>query len=129
MPENAESSEARFLTFLVKLVEIPYVEVSNFRAVFDENLPYTTKHGVKGDEFDNVIVMLDDPGANWNQYSFGKLLSGADTSEARLKRTRNLFYVCCSRARVNLAVVNLAPMGDAAGKIEYLFGKDFVASV
>lgn len=127
-PEDAESSEARFLTFLAKLVEIPYVEVSNFRAVFDENLPYTTKHGVKGDEFDNVIVILDDPGANWNQYSFGKLLAGVDTSESRLKRTRNLFYVCCSRARVNLAVVNLAPMGDAAGKIETLFGKEFVAA-
>lgn len=127
-PEEAESSEARFLAFLAKLVEIPYVEVSNFRAVFDENLPYTTKHGVKGDEFDNVIVILDDPGANWNQYSFGKLLSGADSSESRLKRTRNLFYVCCSRARVNLAVVNLSPMGDAAGKIEALFGKAFVAS-
>lgn len=127
-PEETESTEARFLTFLAKLVEIPYVEVSNFRAVFDENLPYTTKHGVKGDEFDNVIVILDDPGANWNQYSFGKLLSGVDNSEARLKRTRNLFYVCCSRARVNLAVVNLAPMGEAAGKIEALFGKDFVTS-
>ena len=127
-PEDADSSEARFLDFLAKLIEIPYVEVSNFRAVFDENLPYTTKHGVKGDEFDNVIVILDDPGANWNQYSFGKLLSGVDTSESRLKRTRNLFYVCCSRARVNLAVVNLAPMGDAAGKIETLFGKEFVAA-
>ena len=127
--EDAELSEARILTFLAKLIGISYVEVSNFRAVFDENLPYTTKHGVKGDEFDNVIVILDDPGANWNQYSFGKLLSGTDTSESRLKRTRNLFYVCCSRARVNLAVVNLAPMGDAAGKIENLFGKDFVTSV
>ena len=126
---EADPAEARFLAFLEKLVEIPYVEVSNFRAVFDENLPYTTKHGVKGDEFDNVFVILDDPGANWNQYSFGKLLSGVDTSASREKRTRNLFYVCCSRARVNLVVVNLAPMGDAASKIGTLFGKDFVVSV
>jgi len=127
-PEDADSTEARFLTFLAKLIAIPYPEVSNYRAVFQENLPYSTKHGVKGNEFDNVIVILDDPGANWNQYSFGKLLSGADTSEARLKRTKNLFYVCCSRARVNLAVVNLAPMGDATGKIQTLFGEDFVAA-
>lgn len=127
-PEDAESSEARFLAFLAKLVDVPYVEVTRYRAVFEENLPYSTKHGVKGDEFDNVIVILDDPGANWNQYAFGKLLSGVDTSESRLKRTRNLFYVCCSRARVNLAVVNVAPMGAAAPKIKELFGDQFVAA-
>lgn len=127
-PEEADSTEARFLAFLGKLVEIPYAEVTKYRAVFEDHLPYSTKHGVKGDEFDNVIVILDDPGANWNQYSFGKLLSGVDTSESRLKRTQNLFYVCCSRARVNLAVVNLAPMGDAAAKIKSLFGEEFVAS-
>lgn len=127
-PEDADSTEARFLAFLAKLVDIPYPEVTNYRAVFEENLPYSTKHGVKGDEFDNVIVILDDPGANWNQYSFGKLLAGVDTSESRLKRTRNLFYVCCSRARVNLAVVNLAPMGDALARINALFGEASVAT-
>ncbi|WP_222428344.1 UvrD-helicase domain-containing protein [Sphingomonas suaedae] len=127
-PEEADSSEARFLVFLAKLVEIPYPEVSNYRAVFEENLPYSTKHGVKGDEFENVIVILDDPGANWNQYSFGKLLSGVDNSESRLKRTQNLFYVCCSRARVNLAVVNLAPTEGAAANIKTLFGEAFVAT-
>lgn len=127
LPEDAESSEARFIVFLAKLVKIPYLEVMRYRAVFDEHLPYSTKHGVKGDEFENVIVILDDAGANWNQYAFGKLLSGADTSESRFKRTRNLFYVCCSRARVNLAVVNLAPMGDAAPRIKELFGAQFVA--
>lgn len=127
-PEDAESGEARFLGFLAKLVQVPYVEVTRFRAVFEDNLPYSTKHGVKGDEFDNVFVILDDPGANWNQYAFGKLLAGADTSESRLKRTRNLFYVCCSRARLNLAVVNLAPMGDAAPKIKELFGEQFVVA-
>ena len=83
---------------------------------------------MKGDEFENVIVILDDTGANWNQYAFGRLLSGTDTSESRSKRTRNLFYVCCSRARINLAVVNLAPMGDAAPRIKELFGEQFVAA-
>ena len=128
LPEDAEPSEVSFRSFLAKLIDIPYAEVTRYRAVFEENLPYSTKHGVKGDEFDNVIVILDDAGANWNQYAFGKLLSGADTSESRFKRTRNLFYVCCSRARVNLAVVNLAPMGNAAPKIKELFGEQFVAA-
>lgn len=121
-PSDPESAEAKFRAFLAKLVAIPYAEVAQYRAVFDENLPYSTKHGVKGDEFDNVIVVLDDAGAGWNQYSFGNLLAGADTSEARLKRTRNLFYVCCSRARVNLAVVDVGPMTGKEAVIKRLFG-------
>ena len=40
--------------------------------------PYATKHGVKGDEFDTVLVVLDAAGAAWNFYSFDKYLSGAD---------------------------------------------------
>lgn len=112
-PKDSDSPDAKFHAFLVQLVNVPYVEVARYRAVCDENLPYSTKHGVKGKEFDNVFVFLDDAGAKWNQYSFSNLLVGVDTSEARLKRTRNLFYVCCSRARVNLVVVDL---GSTAGK-------------
>ncbi len=33
-------------------------KLTRYRAVFEENLPYSTKHGVKGDEFENVIVIL-----------------------------------------------------------------------
>ena len=111
---------------MAKLMSVPYREVTNYRAVLENNLPYSTKHGVKGDEFDNVLVLLDDAGANWNQYSFGNLLAGADKSESRLLRTRNLFYVCCSRAKKNLVIADL---GSPAGKekaIEALFGAESV---
>jgi DNA helicase-2/ATP-dependent DNA helicase PcrA len=70
-------------------------------------------------------VILDDAGAGWNLYSFGNFLSGVDTSETRLLRTRNLFYVCCSRSKRNLAVIDL---GCADGKediIKKLFGDEF----
>lgn len=128
MPDDPDSEEARTLKFLSALVRVPYREVANYRAVFEEKLPYATKHGVKGDEFDSVIVVLDDPGSNWNQYSFGKLLAGVDSVEDRFQRTRNLFYVCCSRARVNLAVANLSPMGNAEHNIRSLFGQTCVAT-
>jgi DNA helicase-2/ATP-dependent DNA helicase PcrA len=127
-PEDPESPEARFAEFLAALIKIPYLEVARYRAVFEEHLPYSTKHGVKGDEFENVIVVLDDEGANWNQYAFGKMLIGSDTSETRLKRTRNLFYVCCSRARVNLVVADLSSGRDAQAAATELFGRDSVTS-
>jgi DNA helicase-2/ATP-dependent DNA helicase PcrA len=84
---------------------------------------------VKGDEFDTVYVVLDDKGAHWNLYSFEKYLSGEDaggTNADRADRTRNLFYVCCSRAKSNLIVVDLAsgsPRKDQ--RVKQLFGEKF----
>ncbi|MFE6904417.1 3'-5' exonuclease [Streptomyces sp. NPDC057717] len=69
------------------------------------------QHGVKGDEFDNVIVIIDD--GSWTQYNMGKMLTGRDL-EKRLERSRNLFYVSCSRARHGLAVVFLTDVPDEA---------------
>ncbi|MGR3906229.1 hypothetical protein Q3A80_04240 [Burkholderia sp. SR8] len=62
---------------------------------------------------------LDDEEASYNQYSYGKYLGYtplSDTDEANiaegkesvLDRTRRLFYVCCSRALKDLAVVLFA---------------------
>jgi DNA helicase-2/ATP-dependent DNA helicase PcrA len=125
VPAEAGTPEAEHEALIEKLMVVPYVEVSNYRAVLLDHLPYSTKHGVKGDEFQNVLVVLDDAGANWNQYSFGKLLAETDTSEGRIRRTRNLFYVCCSRAKDKLIVADLG--AGAQAKIEGLFGAGAVS--
>lgn len=125
VPAEPDTPEAAHHAFMALLLAVPYVEVSRYRAVLENSLPFSTKHGVKGDEFQNVVVILDDAGANWNQYSFGKLLAGSDTSESREKRTRNLFYVCCSRAKDKLIVADLG--AGAQAKIEALFGAGAVA--
>ncbi|AHN77616.1 MULTISPECIES: hypothetical protein [Pandoraea] len=63
--------------------------------------------------------ILDDEEASYNQYSYGKYLgytplSDADEAnlaegrESVLDRTRRLFYVCCSCAVKDLAVVMFA---------------------
>lgn len=119
------SSEAKHQAFMTELLGIPYQEVSNYRAVLESSLPYSTKHGVKGDQFKNVLVILDDAGAKWNQYSFGNLLAGKDKSEERLLRSRNLFYVCCSRTIDKLIVANIGSSDKS--KVEALFGKEAVA--
>lgn len=119
------SSAAKHQKLLSTLLSLPYREVSIYRSVLKSNLPYSTKHGVKGNQFKNVLVILDDAGANWNQYSFGNLLEGADTSNSRFQRSRNLFYVCCSRAQDTLIVANLGHSDK--NKLDDLFGADAVA--
>jgi len=113
--------------FYMSLLELPYAQVSSFCTFLEEHTPFSTQHGVKGDEFDTVFVVLDDSGARWNLYSFDKYLSGEDEAKgtARFQRTRNLFYVCCSRAKRNLAVVDLGagtPGKDA--RVKALFGTE-----
>lgn len=102
--------EAAEREFYLEFMETPYAEVSGLCRFLDEHTPFSTKHGVKGTEFDTVFVVLDDKGARWNQYSFDKYLDGEDEAAGkteRAHRTRNLFYVSCSRAKKNLAVIDL----------------------
>jgi DNA helicase-2/ATP-dependent DNA helicase PcrA len=68
-----------------------------------------TKHSVKGDEFENVVVVL---GRGWNLYNFNQYLEWAAapntvsaTDRETYERNRNLFYVCCSRPTTRLALL------------------------
>lgn len=114
--------------FLCGLMKLPYKEVSGFCEFLEEHTPFSTQHGVKGAEFDTVFVYLDDKGARWNLYSFDKYLSGEDEANNnldRMRRTRNLFYVCCSRTKRNLAVVDLGGSSNAKDKkLKELFGTE-----
>ncbi|MFM2605922.1 MULTISPECIES: 3'-5' exonuclease [Vibrio] len=76
--------------------------------------PFSTKHGVKGAEFDNVLVVL---GRGWNLYNWGQLLTWLHTTclanrIGALERNRNLFYVACSRPKRNLTVLITQHLSD-----------------
>ncbi|MFJ6619043.1 UvrD-helicase domain-containing protein [Kitasatospora sp. NPDC091335] len=98
--------------FVNALRALPYHQVVNLTRFRDELTPFSTQHGVKGAEFENVVVIIDDQA--WNQFNVDRMLSGDDHIRARETRTRNLFYVCCSRARKRLAVVFTTPLGQEA---------------
>lgn len=100
-------------------------ELWAYRRYFTEESPFATHHGVKGAQFERVLVVIDDEEAGFRQYSYGKYfgyeqLSESDEAriaageESVLDRTRRLFYVCCSRATKDLAVVVFVPDVAAA---------------
>jgi DNA helicase-2/ATP-dependent DNA helicase PcrA len=71
---------------------------------------------LKGAEFDRVLVVLDDAESTHFQFSYEKYLGLKELSETDRKhiaageettvdRTRRLFYVSCTRALKDLAVV------------------------
>lgn len=89
-------------------------------AYFDfisENTPFSTQHGVKGEEYPNVVVVFDDVEARWNQYNFNKLLTPetiGEPTEGQFERGRKLAYVCFSRAELNLRILLFTPSPDKA---------------
>jgi DNA helicase-2/ATP-dependent DNA helicase PcrA len=98
----------------------PVSQIWGYRTYIEDRSPYSTQHGIKGDEFERVLVVLDDEEATYNLYSYEKLLGIQAPSDTDIKnqkegkdsvfdRTRRLFYVCCSRAVKDLAVVLFTP--------------------
>ncbi|EON4589047.1 3'-5' exonuclease [Escherichia coli] len=115
---------------LEKLHQIAYSEVKVLRHYLDGHSPFETKHGVKGAEFENVLVVV---GRGWNQYNFAEMLelAGAQVisaaKEDTYERNRNLFYVACSRPKKRLAILftqSLSP--DALATLENWFGKETI---
>lgn len=87
-------------------------EVENYCDFLNENTPYSTQHGVKGEEYDDVLVVFDDTEAAWNNYSFAKMLTPQAAGEPRdsqKERSRKLAYVCFSRAVHSLRVLLFTP--------------------
>lgn len=96
-------------------MSLPYTEVIKFfRHTQNENV-FSTKHGTKGEEYRNVLVVIDD--TNWKQkYNFEHYFDKTEERPERMERTKNLFYVSCSRAKENLVVLALSKMGEPAMK-------------
>lgn len=91
-----------------KFLSMDLVEVGRFCEFMTEKTVFSTQHGVKGEEYEDVLVVFDDIGSAWSNYSFSKTLapqtSGAPTDRQR-KLSENLAYVCFSRAERNLRIV------------------------
>ena len=109
-----------------KVMKLPYLEVKNMYSYANDFSPYSTQHGIKGAEFNDVFVVLDNGG--WNNYNFEQLL-GIQNRESVYNRTLKIMYVCCSRAKRNLIVYCPNFKSSMLSKAENWFGKDSVIEV
>ncbi len=110
-------------------MELSYVELLSFWKHAQNNTVFSTKHGTKGDEFENVLTLIDD--TEWVQeYNFKNFFNDTEENPERKLRTRNLFYVECSRAIDNLFVLCLSDLDNSAiTNIKTWFGNDNVYDV
>lgn len=100
-------------------LEMSTSEIEPFVEFISDNTPYSTQHGVKGEQYEDVLVVFDDTDAAWNNYSFTKMLTpnmSGDPTEGQYNRSRKLAYVCFSRAEKNLRILLFTPDPEIAKK-------------
>lgn len=106
-PGSLNPEEPDDVERLRNLRAVPYKQVVALAQFIEDKTPFSTKHGVKGAEFENVLVVI---GRGWNQYNFAQFLELAGATVPSNKadayeRNRNLFYVVCSRSKKRLALL------------------------
>ncbi|MBX3196747.1 MAG: ATP-dependent helicase [Labilithrix sp.] len=116
--DHDDDGEASSLSMQVwrEFLSTPFRQIVPYAEYITDRGPYGTHQGVKGLEFDRVLVILDDEDAKGFLFSYEKLfgveaLSDGDREragtgvETGVDRTRRLLYVTCTRAKRSLALV------------------------
>lgn len=91
-------------TTVQKFLDLEYEQFLSAINFLYPEAEFSTEHGVKGEEYDNVVFVIS---RGWNQYQFetyAPMIKNGYSSdrETAYVRNRNLFYVCCSRAKKRL---------------------------
>lgn len=124
--ENLEKFQSDKEYIYNRVKEVSFTEFQNLYKYLEGKTPFSTQHKTKGTEFDNILVILDNGG--WNNYNFKYLFEEGGT-ESVLARTQKIFYVCCTRAKENLAVFYHEPTEGIVTKAKEWFGNENVIEI
>ncbi|WP_209332831.1 UvrD-helicase domain-containing protein [Lunatimonas salinarum] len=97
-------------------IKASFSEIIKYSEYINEKSKFGTHQGVKGLEFERVMVIIDDEESRGRMFSYDKVfglkpLSANDKKnmeegkETGIDKTTRLFYVACRRAKESLAIV------------------------
>lgn len=124
-PEDSPPTEPTITEAWTQALDAPFSQVARYLAYVEDRSPYGTHQGVKGLEFQRVMVIADDAHtrfkglASYETLFDVKRLSPASQKKAdqgeetTIERTRRLLYVTCTRAEESLALVLYSEAPDA----------------
>ncbi|MDD5652880.1 MAG: UvrD-helicase domain-containing protein [Candidatus Omnitrophica bacterium] len=103
-----------------KFLLTPFEQIKLYDKYINGQAAFGTHQGIKGLEFQRVMVIMDDNEARGFMFSYDKLLGTKEKTETDIRneqegkdtginRTRRLFYVTCSRTQKSLAIVYYSP--------------------
>lgn len=115
-PTDLDETAAEDMKAWAEVMDLPINMVRGYDNYVNHRSRFDTHQGVKGLEFERVMVIIDDSEAKGFMFSYDKLFGVKDLSDTDLKnitkgketsieRTQRLFYVTCTRAKQSLAVV------------------------
>lgn len=123
---KGEDEQNKYFSLWNAIKNLHFREIVNFYNYDLNSSIYSTQHSVKGEEFENVLVVLDN--GKWNKYNFENLFTGQGT-EGTINRTKKIFYVACSRAENNLVVYYNRPSQAVLNAAARWFGADKIVSI
>lgn len=126
-----------FKSTIKKFLDLDYEQFLFAIDFLYPNALFSTDHGVKGEEYDNVVFAIT---RGWNNYKFDEyapmMINGLsiNTNQSTYERVRNLFYVCCSRPKKRLYLFVSIPINtifkdfltEIAGEQNYLTYSQFI---
>ena len=100
----------------IAVMDLPINVVRLYDDYVNQRTRFDTHQGVKGLEFDRVMVIIDDSESKGFMFSYDKLFGVKELTETDIRhieageessvdRTQRLFYVTCTRAKESLAIV------------------------
>jgi DNA helicase-2/ATP-dependent DNA helicase PcrA len=112
---NGDSEEKEIVAWR-KCMSLRYSEVRQYIKYVTGQSGFATHQGVKGLEYDRVMVIIDSQDTKGFLFDYDKLFGVKPLSETDIKnmnegldnsiaRTMRLFYVVCTRARHSLAIL------------------------
>ena len=101
-PEDRQTERALAIE---KFLGAPFSQVEPFTEYLAGRARFDTHQGVKGLEFDRVMVIMDDSEARGFMFKYEDLFGGKASVSKTMDGTKRLFYVTCSRAKESLALV------------------------
>ena len=114
-PDEINDEMEEDLQAWVKVMDLPISMVRKYDDYVNQHTRFDTHQGVKGLEFERVMVIIDDSEAKGFMFSYDKLFGVKELTETDIKhieageessidRTLRLFYVTCTRAKESLAI-------------------------
>jgi DNA helicase-2/ATP-dependent DNA helicase PcrA len=130
--EQEEEELTKEISAMDAFLACPASQFKGYYRYVNDVSPFSTHQGIKGAEFERVLVVLDDEEGTHFQFSYEKYLgmkplsdreseNAAEGKETTIERTRRLFYVCCTRAMRDLVVVFFtSDVAKAKAQVEHL---------
>ncbi len=122
--ENTEKED------IEKILDFCWTEYYNWfdflKRKVKKEVNYHTYHGTKGEEYENVLIIMTNNFGTQNPNKFSnyfKYIDGTISVPSDFENTKNLLYVACSRAIKNLRIYYMDDISSFKNGIEKIFGE------